>query len=120
MDLAAHQCIRYRFPTSRTVYRWEFVKAGKTYSAEAPGSLTVNDHLSMLALAGRGVGLAYTLDLLAGDALRERRLEEVLTQHMPKASGLFLYFPVKSQAQPKLRAFIDFARERLGKRRGAR
>jgi len=66
----------------------------------------------MLALAGRGVGLAYTLDLLAGAALRERILEEVLTQHMPKASGLFLYLPAKSQAQPKLRTFIDFARER--------
>jgi len=111
-DLTAHECIRYRFPTARTVYRWEFVKAGKTYSVEPRGSVTVNDHLSMLELAGRGVGLAYTLDLLAGGALRERRLEEVLTRHTPKASGLFLYFPAKSQGQPKLRAFIDFARGR--------
>ena len=115
-DLAAHECIRYRFPTARAVYRWEFIKAGRTYSVEARGSLTVTDHLSMLELAGRGVGLAYTLDLLAGGALRERRLEEVLTQHTPKASGLFLYFPAKSQAQPKLRAFIDFAKERLRNR----
>ena len=112
-DLAAHECIRYRFPTARTVYRWEFIKAGRTYSVEPRGGLTVNDHLSMLALAGRGVGLAYSLDLLAAGALRERRLEAVLTQHTPKASGLFLYFPVRSHAQPKLRAFIDFARERL-------
>ena len=28
------------------------------------------------------------------------------------------YFPVKSHAQPKLRAFIDFARERSRERRG--
>ena len=115
-ELAAHECIRDRFPTARAVYRWEFIKAGRTYSVEARGSLTVTDHLSMLELAGRGAGLAYTLDLLAGGALRERRLEEVLTQHMPKAPGLFLYFPAKSQAQPKLRAFIDFAKERLRNR----
>ena len=31
---------------------------------------------------------------------------------------LHLYFPVKSQAQSKLRAFIDFVRERTRKRRG--
>jgi len=117
-DLAAHECIRYRFPTARTVYRWEFIKAGRTYSIEPRGSLTVNDHLSMLELAGRGVGLAYTLDLLAEGALRERKLREVLTKHTPKASGLFLYFPTKSQAQPKLRAFIDFATEKLRKPRG--
>ena len=115
-DLTAHEYIRYRFPTARTVYRWEFIKAGKTYSVEPQGSITVNDHLSMLELAGRSVGLAYTLDLLAGDALRERTLEEVLMRHTAKASGLFLYFPAKSQAQPKLRAFIDFARERPRKK----
>ena len=117
-DLTAHECIRYRFPTARAVYRWEFIKAGKTYSVEPRGSLTVNDHLSMLELAGRGVGLAYTLDLLAGGALRERRLEEVLTQYTPKASGLFLYFPAKSHSQPKLRAFIDFTMQRSRKRHG--
>jgi DNA-binding transcriptional LysR family regulator len=91
--------------------------SGGTYSVEAPGSLTVNDHLSMLDLAGRGVGLAHTLDLLAGGAICERRLEEVLTPHMPKASDLFLYFPAKSQTQPKLRAFIDFAKERTRRQR---
>ena len=117
-ELTTHECIRYRFPTARTVYRWEFIKAGKTYSVEPRGSLTVNDHLSMLELAGRGAGLAYTLDLLAAGALRERRLETVLTQHTPKTTGLFLYFPTRSQAQPKLRVFIDFVRERSRKRQG--
>jgi DNA-binding transcriptional LysR family regulator len=116
-ELAAHECIRYRFPTARAVYRWEFLTGGRAYTVEVPGSLTVNDHLSMLDLAGRGVGLAYTLDLLAAVSIRERRLEEVLTPHMPKASGLFLYFPAKSQTQPKLRAFIDFAKDRTRRRR---
>lgn len=114
-DLTGHECIRYRFPTARTVYRWEFVKAGKTYSVEPRGGITVNDHLSMLALAGRGAGLAYTLDLLARGGLAEGTLEEVLTQHLPKPSGLFLYFPARSQAQPKLRVLIDFLVERSRK-----
>jgi DNA-binding transcriptional LysR family regulator len=119
-DLTDHECIRYRFPTARTVYRWEFTKASKTYSVEPRGGVTVNDHLSMIELAGRGAGLAYTFDLLVARAVSERRLEEVLAQHMPKASGLFLYFPAKSDAQPKLRAFIDFAKERMRKKRGDR
>ena len=112
-DLTAHECIRYRFPTARTVYRWEFKKGKKSYSVEPLGGVTVNDHLSMIELACRGNGLAYTLDLLAQPALAAGTLEEVLIRHLPVTAGLFLYFPARSQAQPKLRAFIDFAKERL-------
>jgi DNA-binding transcriptional LysR family regulator len=114
-ELTAHECIRYRFPTARTVYRWEFVQGKRMYSFEPPGGVTVNDHLSMIELACRGGGLAYTLDLLVQRALAARKLEEALSRHLPKTSGLFLYFPARSQAQPKLRAFIDFAKERLRK-----
>lgn len=112
-DLTAHECIRYRFPTARTVYRWEFVNGKKSYSLEPPGGVTVNDHLSMIELACRGAGLAYTVDLLAQSALGAGVLEEVLTRYLPATAGLFLYFPARSQAQPKLRTFIDFARDRL-------
>jgi DNA-binding transcriptional LysR family regulator len=114
-DLTAHECIRYRFPTARTVYRWEFVKGKRMYSVEPLGGVTVNDHLSMIELACRGNGLAYTLDVLAARALAVGTLERVLIRHLPMTPGLFLYFPARNQAQPKLRAFIDFANERLRK-----
>lgn len=117
-ELTAHECIRYRFPTARTVYRWEFANGKKMYSVEPRGGVTVNDHLSMIELACRGNGLAYTLDLLAQPALAAGTLEQVLARHLPATSGLFLYFPAKSQAQPKLRAFIDFATAKLRKARG--
>ena len=112
-DLTAHECIRYRFPTARTVYRWEFAKGKKTYSVEPLGGITVNDHLSMIELACRGSGLAYTLDSLVQPACAAGLLEAVLTQHLAVTPGLHLYFPARSQAQPKLRAFIDFATQTL-------
>jgi DNA-binding transcriptional LysR family regulator len=118
-DLAGHECIRYRFPTARTIYRWEFVRGRKPFSVEPPGGVTVNDHLSMIELARRGNGLAYTLDLLARRALAAGELEEVLARHLPSTPGLFLYFPARSQAQPKLRAFIDFVNDRLRDAAGA-
>jgi len=31
----------------------------------------------------------------------------VLSEHAPSSSGLFLYFPDRSQVMPKLRVFID-------------
>jgi DNA-binding transcriptional LysR family regulator len=109
-DLTGHECIRYRFPTARSVYRWEFVRRGKTFTLDPPGSLTTNDHLSMLGLALRGLGLAYTADLVAAEPLASGALEDVLRPYLPVTPGLFLYFPRRSQTQPKLRAFIDVAR----------
>lgn len=106
-DLTKHECIRYRFPTARTVYRWQFQRKGREFSLDPPGAIVVNDHLAMIALAKRGLGLAYTADLIAAAELESGDLEEVLAPHLPTKPGLFLYFPSRSQTQSKLRAFID-------------
>lgn len=55
------------------------------------------------------LGLAYTADLVAAGDLAAGTLESVLAPYMPSQAGLFLYFPARSQDQPKLRAFIDVA-----------
>jgi DNA-binding transcriptional LysR family regulator len=108
-DLMQHECIRYRFPSARTIYRWQFLRRGREYSLDAPGGIVVNDHLGMVAFARLGLGLAYTVDLIVKPDLESGALEEVLASHLPTKPGLFLYFPVRSQTQPKLRAFIDVA-----------
>lgn len=109
-DLAAHECIRYRHPTAGSVYRWEFIRGSRMYSVEPRGGLTVNDYRSAVELACAGSGLAYSLDLVVQAALARGRLESVLDAYLPQRPGLFAYFPAKSQGQPKLRAFIDFAK----------
>jgi DNA-binding transcriptional LysR family regulator len=108
-DLLKHECIRYRFPTSRTLYRWQFVKSGREYSIDPPGGIIVNDHTLTIALAKKGLGLAYTANLVAARELAEGELKSVLVQHLPAKPGLFLYFPRRSQDQPKIRAFIEVA-----------
>jgi DNA-binding transcriptional LysR family regulator len=110
-DLTSHECIRYRFPTVRTVYRWEFQRRGRRFSLDPPGAIVVNDHLAMIELAERALGLAYTADLVVAPALKSGKLEAVLAAHLPTKSGLFLYFPKRSQTQPKLRAFSDVIRQ---------
>jgi|SRR5579864_6923465 len=108
-DLTRHECIRYKFPTAKTVYRWEFSKGGRDFSVVPPGGITVNDHLSTIAFATNGLGLAYTSDIVAAEELKSGRLEEVLRPYLPTKPGLFLYYPGRNSLQPKLRAFIDIA-----------
>jgi DNA-binding transcriptional LysR family regulator len=119
-DLLSHECIGYRFPSAKRIYRWQFRENGREFSVDAPGGIIVNDHLSMIALAKSGVGLAYTADLVAARELSAGTLQSVLRPYLPTTQGLYLYFPSRSQMQPKLRAFIDFmtrGRPRAGRSR---
>jgi DNA-binding transcriptional LysR family regulator len=115
-DLLRHECIRYRFPTAGSIYRWEFVEAGETFTLDPPGRLTVNDHLSMVALARQGLGLAYTSDLVAQDDLACGRLEVVLPDFTPRKQGLYLYFAATAQNEAKLRAFIEVVKTKSERR----
>jgi DNA-binding transcriptional LysR family regulator len=112
-ELLRHQCIGYRFPTAKSVYRWEFLRKGRSFSVDVAGGIIVNDHLTMIALARAGTGLAYTADLVAEHDIEARRLRAVLVPYCPRGAGLHLYFPRRSQQQPKLRAFIDYAKQAL-------
>jgi len=53
---------------------------------------------------------AYTADVVAERELAAGSLRAVLWAYLLTTQGLYLYFPSRSQTQPKLRAFIDFMR----------
>jgi len=119
-DLLQHQCIGYRFPSAKTVYRWQFQNKGRPLTVDVAGGIIVNDHLTMIALARAGTGLVYTADLVAAPDIEAKRLRPVLSAYGVNGPGLHLYFTMRSQQQPKLRAFIDFARQVLKARASPR
>jgi DNA-binding transcriptional LysR family regulator len=90
------------------IYRWELERNGKNIVVDLPSGLVVDDIALMVALAREGVGLAYVPDqpILLED-IAKRRLERVLESYVTKGPGFYLYFPARTQSQPKLRALID-------------
>lgn len=119
-ELTRHECIRYRFLTAGSIYRWEFERGGRDFSVDVPGSVTVNDGALMMSFALKGLGLIYTADLFAAREIAAGQLEPVLEEFLPTTPGLFLYFPARTQTQPKLRAFIDMLTARKGRDAGPR
>jgi len=109
-DLRGHECIRYRFPTARSLQRWEFVRGTRTTSIDPPGSVVVNDTQTLIALARRDMGLIYTGDILVRGDLASGLLEAVLGGFTPKTPGLYVYFAARSREQPKLRALLTVLR----------
>lgn len=112
-ELAAHDCIGFRQISGGGLYRWELRDGHAEVSVELPSPLIVNDAMIALELARRGLGLAYVFEPLARADLRRGRLRQVLAAAAIEEPGLFLYFPARGSRAPKLRAFIDVAREVL-------
>jgi DNA-binding transcriptional LysR family regulator len=111
-DLEDHRCIRFRRP-SGSQYRWEFVEDGRLTETPVDGPLIVNHQPLGLAMAAQGFGLFYTAAPLAWEQVARGELEPVLTAYAPETPGVFLYYPGRNQALPRLKAFADFARRRL-------
>ncbi|NYE62865.1 DNA-binding transcriptional LysR family regulator [Duganella sp. 1224] len=105
-DLIHHQTIRYRFPSSGILPRWRF----KDREVETRGGLIVNDTTLIAEFARQGLGLAYLPAVEIKNDLLAGRLENILADDIPRTSGLYLYFPARTQQQPKLRVLIDAAR----------
>jgi DNA-binding transcriptional LysR family regulator len=110
-DLADHNCIGYRLIRSGGLYQWEFVQDGREVSVAVRGSAVVTESHSAVELALAGVGLAYVFEPLVRAEVEVGRLVQVLPDHAIDEAGLFLYFPRRAELAPKLRAFIDTAKE---------
>ncbi|WP_437819536.1 LysR substrate-binding domain-containing protein [Sorangium sp. So ce1078] len=118
-DLVRHRAIRQRLLASGVVYRWELERRGKTITVDVPGGVVVDDIALMVALACAGVGLAYVPDQAIERDLSEGRLERVLEAFITKGPGFCLYFPARTQEQPKLRALIETVTSFRGQKREA-
>lgn len=106
-DLLRHQTLRYRFSTSSRLPPWKLTDADGELLLDTSTALTANDTQMLAEWARQGLGIAYLPDLEIDDDVRHGRLVRVLTQFVPATSGLFLYFPMRTQNQPKIRALIE-------------
>ena len=112
-DLDRHNCIGYRFVTSGAVYDWDLRDGVHDVAKAVDGTVRVTDPVHAKDLALAGVGIAYLFEPLVRAELRAGALRQVLPRSAFEEPGLFLYFPRRASQAPKLRAFIELARELL-------
>lgn len=110
-DLALHDALRFRFPTSGKLQDWHV--AGEAPPANMRTVLTCNNMEAMRAAAIDGLGIAHMPDFLAEDAIRGGALVTVLDRHLVDPGQFSILWSSGRQMSSRLRAFIDFAGERL-------
>lgn len=115
-DLAAHDCLRFRFPTSGKLQPWQMggdtAEAAQDAAAHPP-ALTCNNMEALRGAAIGGLGIAYMPDFLAREALADGSLQTVLDTFLTHTGQFSILWPSGRLMSPRLRVFVDFVAERL-------
>lgn len=86
------------------------------FEVETRGSLVTNDLRTMVQAAEQGVGLLHVIGDYVHAQLEDGRLVRVLDTWCPRFPGFYLYTASRAQMPLKLRALIDFLREKRSTR----
>jgi DNA-binding transcriptional LysR family regulator len=117
-DLHAHRSIVGRVNSSNLYDRWEFEQKGVDFEVHVKASYILNDPISMVNAAVNEMGVLYTTEDLVQEKIKSRKLEVILSPFATSSGGYYLYYPSRSQVQPKLRAFIDHIKsERVNRKK---
>jgi DNA-binding transcriptional LysR family regulator len=111
-DLTRHACVNLRLPTHGGYLVWEFEKDGKEYNIRPDGQLVFNNAGMTRRAAIVGFGLAYVLEDLVQEDIKEGRLETVLDDWNPPFPGYYLYYPSRRQMSPALALLVEALRYR--------
>jgi DNA-binding transcriptional LysR family regulator len=110
-DLRNHNCIGYRHITNGGIYDWEVREGSHETKIKTSGTVVVSDPTHARELALAGIGIAYLFDPLVRQDIREDRLKWLLPKSAIEEDGLFLYYPKGASDSPKLRVFVEAARQ---------
>jgi DNA-binding transcriptional LysR family regulator len=114
-DLARLPCVT--FGTILPGSSWMFADKNKRAVRHVPVSarLAVNTAEAALDAAIAGIGITQVLSYQSAQAVRDKRLKLVLTDHETEPLPVHVLYPAQIRPPLKLRSFLEFAVPRLRK-----
>lgn len=111
-DLGRHQAVGlWSDGQGREGWGWDGRPASR--SGGRNERLAVNSTITKVAAAVAGQGMARTLAYQVSDEVRDGRLRVLLTAHEQPPVPVHLVYPAGRTASAKVRAFVQFAADRL-------
>ena len=108
-DLANHDCLRYKFPTTGQLQEW-VLGAGQANASRlpVPATHTFNSVEALICASVAGLGIAYLPNFTVREAIRLGSLVSVLDDYMVEGGQFSILWPGNRYMAPKLRVFVDF------------
>ncbi|MFL6604748.1 MAG: LysR family transcriptional regulator [Steroidobacteraceae bacterium] len=106
-DMADHECILFRVPTTGLTRPWHFQEGGKPVELKPTSRIVMNDGDGLVAAAVAGMGLIQLPDLMAAAEVGSGQLVKVLQRYAAPALPISIVYPSAQHLTPRLRALID-------------
>lgn len=112
-DLVNHNCMAFHYVQPER--DWVFRSFGKERRVSIKGQLTVNNGPALLEAAVAGIGVAMLPEYLAARDVEAGRLVRLFPQYDLSRAPLQLVYLTDRQMTPKMRSFVEFILEHLGR-----
>jgi len=106
-DLAGHDTIVFRMPSSGRVRPWQLREGRRVVELHAAHRVQVNDGDGMVAAACEGLGLTQVPDYIAADELAAGTLVEVMSNKRPPPMPISAVLPSSRLVPPRVRLLLD-------------
>jgi DNA-binding transcriptional LysR family regulator len=117
-ELSRHRCLLLSLPEFR--HTWRFINAkGAELAVAVEGDVVISNPLVLLRCTRDGMGPALLADWMVSQALAARELLDLFPRHQATATtfdtGVWLLYPSRSYLPLKVRVWVDFLKEKLGR-----
>jgi DNA-binding transcriptional LysR family regulator len=117
-ELTTHNCIQVRNALSGDPLQdWEYRQGRKVVSVRTTGRIAVTEFGPVIGACLAGAGIARVKAVGLQDLLASGRLIDVLPDWPGQSFSLFALYPGGPHPAAKVRAFIDFVVEKIGRPR---
>ena len=106
-DLAAHQAVAFRMPSSGRKRPWQVRQGRRTVELQPAHTLLISDTESLGAAARLGLGLCQLPDNIVQDELASGARVEVLPACRPPAMPISAVVPSGRLVPPRVRVLLD-------------
>lgn len=106
-DLARHDAITFRLPTTGRDRPWQFRQRGAAVDLMPQPRVRVDETEGLVEALGLGLGLCQLPDMLVRDQLARGELKEVLPSCRPEPMPISLVYPSGRLVPARVRAAIE-------------
>lgn len=105
-QLAKHEALLFRMPSSGKDRPWQFRRGGKAVEMHPNSRVRLNDGEGLVEAARLGLGLAQLPDYFVRDELARGELAEVLRQHRPAPLPISIVYPGARLVPQRVRVLL--------------
>lgn len=113
-QLSLANCITYSYSSNADI--WQFSdKNEKQHKIKVTGNYRVNNSAALKQALSAGVGIARLPTFTVGEAIQNKELVALFQDFTMPSKSLYAVYPEREYLPIKVRTFLDFLIEKLGK-----